>query len=383
MIAEKNKKIIYWAVYFLVFAITVYFAYIVIKDSIAQKEEFEHYKNSWQYVADTNFNKSVTFDPQTKEEVVSYEISSPEQLAGAFLESNSVSADSIDSITKRKYRLTENINLSGKTWLMSSNFSGTFEGNSFHIQNLKISGSSTDMGFVKVLSGTIKDVFFDNISVSMTTRNSNCNVGGIAGILRGGTISNVYITSGAIECASQINNTNYRRAIGGLVGSMESGSIVKSINSTSIVRGSHMGGIVGAANGGMIKNCINNGSIESISSNAPYLRVGGIVGEMSNRARIELCQNTGYINGMANSGNAITCQNSSTGGIVGYANSKITKCLNAGNVYGGESNYTGSAHVGGIVGFTTSNVEDCCNTGNIYAYAKSTTTQAFKETNTT
>ena len=47
MIAEKNKKIIYWAVYFLVFAITVYFAYIVIKNSIAQKEEFELYKNSY------------------------------------------------------------------------------------------------------------------------------------------------------------------------------------------------------------------------------------------------------------------------------------------------------------------------------------------------
>ena len=381
MIAEKNKKIIYWALYFLVFAFTVYFAFIFITNSIAQKQEFEIYKNSWQYVADTNFTQKVTIDPQTNKEIVCYEISSPEQLAGAFMETNSVSADSISSITNRTYRLLNDVDLSGKSWQMSSEFSGTFDGNSRHIKNLKISSSSSTIGFVQILTGTIKDVFFDNISVSMTTKNSNCNVGGVAGLVRNGNISNVYVTSGTIECASQSLSTNYGRLVGGLAGSMESGSIEKSINCATVLRGSHMGGIVGAANGGKIKNCINKGSIESLSSNVPYIRVGGIVGEMGSSASIELCQNVGGVSGRSTYSNPIHCANSSTGGIVGYANSKISKCSNIGNVYGGESSYTDSAHVGGIVGFTTSNVEDCYNTGNVSAYAKSTTTQAFKETN--
>ena len=98
MTTAKNKKIIYWTLYGLIFVFTAYFAFTFISKSIAEKKDFEIFKESWQYVADTNFKQSVEIDPETNEQKIYYEISTPEQLAGAFLSESSVSAEDTETI---------------------------------------------------------------------------------------------------------------------------------------------------------------------------------------------------------------------------------------------------------------------------------------------
>lgn len=369
MITEKNKKIIYWVVYFLVFAITVYFAYIVIKDSIAQKEEFEHYKNSWQYVADTNFKQSVEIDPETNEQKIYYEISTPEQLAGAFLSESSVSAEDTSTISNRTYRLTNNVDLKGKTWQVESTFTQTFDGNSYHVQNLTINDKSISsystriLGFVGTLRGTIKNLYFDNLNVSTNKWYTKCYIGGIAAIMESGQISNVYINSGYI-CGSGVgsdNTFNQDRAVGGIVGFLKGGTIKNSINKASLDYGKHIGGIVGYMDNGTITNCINQGSI--CASDGAYMRVGGIACEIHG-GTLKLCENTGKIYTTIDEDD-VDCTNLSIGGIVGVASVTIEQCSNKGDVDGGSEYACDETMVGGIVGQSVASIHDCYNTGNI------------------
>lgn len=370
MTTSKNKKIIYWTLYGLIFVFTAYFAFTFISKSIAEKKDFEIFKESWQYVADTNFKQSVEIDPETNEQKVYYEISTPEQLAGAFLSESSVSAENTETISNKTYRLTNNVDLKGKTWQVESVFSKTFDGNSYHIQNLTInndsitSSSARILGFVGTLYGTIKNIYFDNLNVSTSKRDTTCYVGGVAGkAMYGSTISNVYINSGDIHGSylGSYSTFNQDREVGGIVGFLSGGTIKNSINKASLDYGKHIGGIVGYINSGSVSNCINQGNV--CASDGVYMRVGGIAGEISS-GTLKLCENTGKIYTNINK-NKVVCYNLSIGGIVGVASRTIEQCSNKGDVDGGNKWVCNETMAGGIVGQSSASIKDCYNTGNI------------------
>ena len=50
----RNLKIAYLLIYCAIFIVTIYFAIFAISNYITQKKEYELFKQSWQYVADTN-----------------------------------------------------------------------------------------------------------------------------------------------------------------------------------------------------------------------------------------------------------------------------------------------------------------------------------------
>lgn len=202
--------------------------------------------------------------------------------------------------------LTDNIDMSGKTYTpigalgTDYKYSGTFDGNGYEVQNLKISSSS--------------------------------NCAGLFGRTDGATIKNVGVT-GEIETTG-----NYA---GGIVAYVYNNLAIENCwNKADIAGYYNIGGIVGyAAYGGVtIKNCYNTGTVTA-NCNA-----GGIAGYI--KGTITNCYNTG----------TVTASNSFAGGITGRSygsDSTITNCYNIGTV----SSYYDSP--GGIVGKNSGTITNC------------------------
>lgn len=339
MTVSKQKKLIFGIVYSMVLVFTLCFSGLVISSYIKEKQEFERFKQTWQYRADTNFTQSIKTDEETGEQVVVYNISTPEQLAGMFVHSEKVQADSATShYVNGKYQLTQNLSLSGG-WDSSNyrSFTGIFYGNGFVI-------SGINSAFVNSLTGEVYDIVFEDVQIS-----TNGNAGVVANS-SSGTIKNVQVVSGTISGSSRV---------GGLVGTMSSGKIENCKNQASVSGGYNLGGIVGYAGGGTIKNCINFGSVSSSKSSSESC-FGGIVGQ-NKGATITLCINRGYISLSSN-----MSYDAKVGGIAGsHTSGSLTKCANYDTVLGSNTS-SGMVYSGGIAGYATSAIGTCYNGGTIF-----------------
>ena len=143
----------------------------------------------------------------------------------------------------------------------------------------------------------------------------NLYVGGICGVLSGGTIDNVTITGN-----SKISGDHYREVtdgnpvksqVGGFAGAISSGTIKNCSISSSSVYGkagcgnnngdchANVGGIAGEQNGGKVINCIRNNttSVNSVvrgntfwwGKGHLYGRAGGIIGYQGPNGVVESC----------------------------------------------------------------------------------------------
>ncbi|MDO5330732.1 MAG: helix-turn-helix transcriptional regulator [Bacillota bacterium] len=160
--------------------------------------------------------------------------------------------------------LLDDIDLSETNWAEVDNsraFAGTFDGNGHTISNLSIRGQGDDAqltsdssamrhsyGFFSGLRGTVKDVCFDNMSITLA-ESDNCVVGAVAGTIFGGSVENVIMTSSSINVAT-MDDEDAKTIVGGLVGiSLGNSSIEQcAIFESSLSNESgYMGGIVGWA----------------------------------------------------------------------------------------------------------------------------------------
>ncbi len=362
MLKTKTKSI-YYVIYFAILVVTAFFFYFLISNAIIQKREREYYENSWQYVADTNFElKTETNEDGTIETF--YAISTPEQLAGFFQMSHSDTVGA-ESISTYGYKLTNDIDLSGKTWSFSS-FSGTFNGNSRHIYNLNINANAQNVGFVSVLYGTIKNVYFDNAQVINTnTAGKAYRTGVVAGFVSGGHIINVTVQKGSVT--GNINKGNNDRCAGGIAGYMNNGEIKNCINTANVSTSKFVGGIVGKMNAGTISGCFNKENSLSNGNNI-WPRLGGIVAE--SYGVIENCVNMSSLRLENNVDGDIRI-----GGIVGHNGGDLSACENLGTIYGGNY-YNNTTYVGGIAGYSTKNIFNCYNSGGVYSKAKTWTSSS-------
>ena len=362
-------------------------------------------KDTWQNYAEYNFEQEVEVG-EDGEEIVYNLISTPEQLAGAlsggsikdnFSEkikdqkwdkyipnqnptppnnyNNTTSGTDdykgVTTLSNKLYRLTENIDLSGRGWEPKSVDSDvTIDGRNFEISNLTIQSSGC-VGFVSENHGTIKNILFKVVLVENTSTDSSGSYVGVVAGINYGTIENVSVISAT-------NKTGYVKAqdsrasgrlVGGIAGS-SNGTIKHCSNSIGIQRGTHAGGIVGVSNG-TVQNCYNYGSVSSGAKDC--LRLGGIVGETSGGS-VSLCLNFGSVSGSDSGDTAL-------GGIVGYCNCNITECGNEGGV--SSSSDVSVAYCGGIAGYlNVNNVSNCYNYGTISARAKSSSsTSAISHAN--
>lgn len=247
-------------------------------------------------------------------------------------------------------------------------FTGSFSGRSKNSSNIMI-------------QYYIREITYTNASNSAT---------GLFGYTNGASISYVSL-SGVTLSASP--TTSAGAIIGGIVGKAEATSVYNcTVGSDCTIEfetqsGSepiyYVGGIVGYGYNTVIYNSVNNGSIaqafcDNIANNSYIYNVnaGGIAGYIN--GTIYRCINFGAVSGT-----------NYVGGIVGQSTfysetiSCLYECRNSGNVTGVASGKSGSrkiTYVGGIVGsnyvnvsqtYTQLLVENCYNTGTLSGRANS------------
>ena len=250
--------------------------------------------------------------------------------------------------------------------LYSSDYSGTFNGNSHTVSNWAVQDKAYSGLFGS--AGIIKNVNVNKCCVNCTTDSeSNWNCGLICSVqsTTGSQISNCKTLSDSFI------NVKNGTSVGGIVGVSNAVSTIENCENNAVVSGkTHVGGIVGCAVSN-VNNCINKASIsgnnhvggiigklgslgsivevsgcgnnKNISSSGSY--VGGICGSVfrpSSSVKIDLCKNNGEVSGIS----SCTC----AGGCFGYLEAdssggdiNISDCQNMGNIGVGDEG-------GGIIG---------------------------------
>ena len=171
------------------------------------------------------------------------------------------------------YLQKANITLSGEwtsiggTATSASNFTGTYDGAGFSINNMRITGSTVGFqGLFRAIgmTGVVRNVAMRNVDINLTVN----NVGGIAG-LNNGMIQNSYV-SGSITGGN---------TVGGIAGNnFSNGSIQNCYTTCNVTGENNVGGIAGhnfgdTLSNGLIRVCYATGNITGND------KVGGIIGE--------------------------------------------------------------------------------------------------------
>lgn len=297
-----------------------------------------------------------------------------------------------------------NIDMKSETAYFGDRFAGTFDGNGYSIQNIKIDqglfpviqsgavvknlhisnasmtgersagviagrndGTITNCvvtgnleatnnmdytaGIVGVNEGMVENcVFAGRITAAANTADAEKDIGGIAGR-----------NNGKIQSCYAVGSINTKAAVvAGIVGtntSRDSDSIKDCANYMSVEGAYIVAGIVGM-NEGEVADCTNYGTIRQKNNAQETGEAGGIVAQ-NKLGTIRDCYNYAAING----------EDKNIGGIAATTSGAITRCGNTGSV-------TGLANVGGIVGLYNGNrehsISECFNQGGINGNGRTT-----------
>ncbi len=180
-------------------------------------------------------------------------------------------------------------------------FAGTFDGNGKAIKNLTIADKAEAcVGLFRILgeNGMIKDLTIDNLMLSGGNSSSN-DIGGLVGILNGGTVNNCMIKNSTISC----KNDTQSPTVGVLVGALASGSITNSIVQACTVNAvtqdtwnsgptAQAGGIVGNAYGGTITGCQVKGATKVTADYGEYMATVSAGAIVARKDGVTLSNNT-------------------------------------------------------------------------------------------
>jgi hypothetical protein len=250
-----------------------------------------------------------------------YQISTPEEL---------IMLGNDSSRWDKCFILTNDIDMSAYNGIqynpignINTPFSGVFDGNDYKISNLTY--TKIDFTYYVGLFGFAEGATLRNLGVENVHLTGDTYIGGLAGYLIGGSITNCYST-GLVS----------GWAVGGVAGGLCECVITNSY-SVSSVDAFWGGGLVGEQNGGMISECFSAGDVTSIASNESY--VGGLVGRQE-YGEIHNCYSRA----------SITCDSQDwplpAGGLVGLAQGSIRNCYSTGCITGNaDPNF-----IGGLVG---------------------------------
>ena len=130
--------------------------------------------------------------------------------------------------------INADLDMSGIEWESIEKFSGTIFGGNHKISNLNIKGDSNNVGFVNVLTGSIQDLTFDNITVTNNSKEAESCSGIVAGKL--------------------LNELNLDH-----IGDAQYYINEVHVTNSSVTGGANAGGVTGDAKGGEIKNSTVSG----------------------------------------------------------------------------------------------------------------------------
>ena len=216
------------------------------------------------------------------------------------------------------------VNPAGVSSLMS--FKGTLDGKNFTLKNAKIGdGTKSHQAFFYLLNGTVKNLKFDNITVTGGNANSAASS---AAVLTAGqstvafTIENCHITNSSVISGPEQGTVGGSYA-GGFVGRTNNASVAirncSISNSTITASNENAGGIVGLLGAGIIDDAKSTGNTIKTENKGV---AGGVVGFLSGSAtiiNISSSDNTCIVKNPASGG---------AGGVVGNCNSNDVKMIN-------------------------------------------------------
>ena len=229
-------------------------------------------------------------------------------------------------------------------------FKGTLDGKGHTLKNAKIGdGSASHQAFFYLLNGTVKNLKFDNITVTGGNANSAASS---AAVLTAGqstvafTIENCHITNSSVISGPEQGTVGGSYA-GGFVGRTNNASVAirncSISNSTITASNENAGGIVGLLGAGIIDDAKSTGNTIKTENKGV---AGGVVGFLSGTATIIniSSQNNICIANNPSSGGA--------GGVVGNCNSNDAKMI---NIYSAGNQMKTLAHsytlyLGGVLG---------------------------------
>ena len=236
----------------------------------------------------------------------------------------------------------------GKSAQMS--FKGTLDGKDYTLKNAKIGdGTASHQAFFYLLNGTVKNVKFDNITVTGGNANSAASS---AAVLTAGqstvafTIENCHITNSSVISGPEQGTVGGSYA-GGFVGRTNNASVAirncSISNSTITAANENAGGIVGFLGAGIIDDAKSTGNTIKTENKGV---AGGVVGFLSGSAtiiNISSSNNTCIVKNPASGG---------AGGVVGNCNSNDAKMI---NIYSAGNQMKTLAHsytlyLGGVLG---------------------------------
>ena len=192
-------------------------------------------------------------------------------------------------------------------------YTGTFDGDSHKITNLKVELAQDEVGFFGLIGagGKVQKL---HVQCTVKATGTANQTGGIAGVM-----SDTEGVASITDCTFE-GTVSGGSQVGGIVGSVGLNNKVERCGSDATVSGSErIGGIAGACSYGNIYYCRNRGKVGA--ENAKH--VGGIVGDMQNYAVVCGSYNTGSVTGA-----------DYLGGIAGevYVASAPLGCYNTGDV---------------------------------------------------
>ena len=228
------------------------------------------------------------------------------------------------------FRLTVDIDLSGKEFDGIPVFGGTFDGNHHTISGLQIASAGSVKGLFRYLerTATVKDLTVKGI---VAPTGSRSEIGGIAGS-NAGLIQNSHFVG-------QVSGADNVAAIAGV--NLASGRI-ESCTSQGTVSGKHFIGGIAGSNSGVITACTNSADVNT-SAQENDIDISDIT-----------------MDSLLNTESAAAATD--IGGIAGYSEGMILQCVNMGTVGYRHMGY----NVGGIAGLQTGYIADCENYGNVY-----------------
>ena len=236
----------------------------------------------------------------------------------------------------------------GKSAQMS--FKGTLDGKDYTLKNAKIGdGTASHQAFFYLLNGTVKNLKFDNITVTGGNANSAASS---AAVLSAGnssvafTIENCHITNSTVISGPEQGTAGGSYA-GGFVGRCNNASVVirncSISNSTITASNENAGGIVALIGAGIIDNASAVGNTIKTETKGV---AGGVVGFITGTATII---NISSLNNICIANNPTS---GGAGGVVGNCNSNDVKMI---NIYSIGNKMKTLAHsftlyLGGVVG---------------------------------
>ena len=227
------------------------------------------------------------------------------------------------------YKVESDIDFENEAVTPIKNFKGVLDGSGYTLSNATIGdGTASHQAFFPILAGTIKNINFDNITVTASDAAASSSATTSAAVIVAGnndnafTLENCHVKNSSV--ASGKNGDSHGASAGGLVGRCNNASVLIkdcSVSNTTIAGVTeNCGGLVGLCNMGVMLNVVSSGN--TVSSGTRL--AGGIVGVLGDATII----------------NAITKNNVcsvgtySAGGVAGditNTSAKIINVLSEGN----------------------------------------------------